>query len=166
MQEVKRNIPGDEEATRTLKAWWLLGLCLSVSNIFLLFCICVCFLLFLFFASSSLSLYWFLHSLLPCSADFICRKMEQRLKASPCFFLVSPLFFFIFSFLFFLFYCLPSWSHNNARMKERNSLCSLRFLSLINAYLSCVSSYLSFFCLSPPLSPSWRGLHSLTCSSI
>jgi len=167
MQEVKRNIPGDEEATRTLKAWWLLGLCLPVSNIFLLFCICVCFLLFLSFASSSLSLYWFLHSLLPCSADFICRKIEQRLKANPCFFLVSPLFFFhlFFSLLSLL---LPTFLISQQRKDEGKKLplFSVFSLSLINAYLSCVSSYLSFFCLSPPLSPSWRGLYSLTCSSI
>ena len=67
----------------------------------------------------------FLHFLLPFSIDFMCRKMKQRPTSSPCLFMVSL--FFLFFFLFFLFYCLPSWSHSSARMKERNSLCSLCF---------------------------------------
>jgi len=89
-------------------------------------------------------------------------KMEQKLKVSPCFFLVSP-FFFVFSFLFFLFYCLPSWFHSNARMKEEapSVLC---VFSLLTAYLSCVFC-LSFSVYLPP-SLSRRGLYSLTCSSI
>jgi len=35
----------------------------------------------------------FLHFLLPCSADFICKKWKQRPKGSPCWFMVSLLFF-------------------------------------------------------------------------
>jgi len=80
MQKVKRNRPGDEEAAATLKVWWLLGLCLSVSTFFLLLCICVCFLLFLSSASSSLSL------LVPA--------------------LSSPLFSLAFFVFLFLFFCL------------------------------------------------------------
>ena len=166
MQEVKRNRPGDEEATTTLKAWWLLGLCSSVSNLFLLFCICVCFLPFLSSASSSLSLYWFLHFLLPCSADFICKKIEQIPKVSPCFFLVSPLLFLPFLFSSFSSTaCLPDLTATQGWRKETPSVLCV-FFSLLTAYLSCVFSYLSFFCFSPPLSPSRRGLYSITCSSI
>jgi len=108
------------------------------------------------------SFYWFLHFLLLCSADFICRKNRAKIKSQslllPCF-----SFFFIFSFLFFLFYCLPSWFHSNARMKEEapSVLC---VFSLLTAYLSCVFC-LSFSVYLPP-SLSRRGLYSLTCSSI
>ena len=80
MQKVKRNRLGDEEAAATLKAWWLLDLCSSVSTLFLLFCICVCFLLFLSSVSSSLSL------LVPA--------------------LSSPLFSLAFFVFLFLFFCL------------------------------------------------------------
>jgi len=114
----------------------------------------------------TLSLYWFLHFLLPCSADFICRKIEQRPKVNPCFFFVSPLFFS--SVLFSSFSstaCLPNLTATQGWRKETPSVLCV-FFSLLTAYLSCVFSYLSFFCFSPPLSPSRRGLYSLTCSSI
>jgi hypothetical protein len=52
--------------------------------------------------------------------------------------------FFLLFLLLLLLYCLPSWSHSNPRMKERNSLCSLRFFSLLTACLSRVF-FLSFF---------------------
>jgi len=79
-----------------------------------------------------------------------------------CFSLFFPFFFYLASFFFhsfslLLFYCLPSWSHSNARMKERNSLCFLRFC--FTACLSCV--FLVFLLLSPPLGQQPRLLYSL-----
>ena len=153
-----------------MKAGELLGMCSSVSDLetkklqrrwkrdgcsvcvrlFQTFSLCFVFasVSCVFFPlSSSLSLYWFVHFLLPYSADFICRKMEQRPKVSPYFFLIS--------FLFHLFFssisstaCLPSWSHNNARMKEETPSVLCVF-SLLTSYLSCV--FLSFFFYFSPI---------------
>jgi len=56
--------------------------------------------------SSFLSLFTgFLHFLLPCSADFICKKWKQRPKGSPCWFMVSLLFFVFPALFFFLLLC-------------------------------------------------------------
>ena len=99
----------------------------------------------------------FLHLLLLCSADFICRKNGAKTESQslllPCF---SSLFF-VFSFLF---YCLPSWSHCNARMKEETPsvLCGFFFPNCLP-----LLRFLSFFFLSflSPLGQQPRLLYSL-----
>jgi len=145
----EENRPGDEEAAATLKAWWLLGLCSSVSNLFLLFCICVCFLLFLSSASSSLSL------LVPAfSSPLFCRfylqkKWSKDRKSVPA----SSLFLLSFFHLFFslLSLLLPAFLVSQQRKDEgiRNSICSLRFFSP-----NCLPllRFLSMFCCPPSLS--------------
>jgi len=107
---------------------------------------------------SSLS-FGFLHLLL------LFLQTESQSLLLPCF---SSLFF-VFSFLFFLFYCLPSWSHSNARMKEEtpsvlclffspNCLPLLRFLSfffcfsLFSPFFFCLASLLFFPFVFPFLS--------------
>ena len=141
----EENRPGDEEAAATLKAWWLLGLCSSVSNLFLLFCICVCFLLFLSSASSSLSL------LVPAlSSPMFCRfylqkKWSKDRKSVP----VSSLFLLSFFHLFcsLLSLLLPAFLISQQHKDEgRNSLCSLHFFSPnCLPLLYFLSFFLSFF---------------------
>jgi len=165
----EENRPGDEEAATTLRAWWLLGLCSSVSNLFLLFCICVCFLLFLSSASSSLSL------LVPAlSFPLFCRfylqkKWSKDWKSVP----TSSLFLLFFFRLFFslLSLLLPAFLISQPRKDEgRNPLCSLCFFSpnclpLLHflSFFSCFSAPPFFFpsasLLSPPLLP--RSLEGL-----
>jgi len=65
----------------------------------------------------------FLHLLLPCSADFICRKLSKDRKAVPA----SFLFLFSFFFIFFLFYCLPSRPHSNTGEGKKLPLFSMFF---------------------------------------
>ena len=99
----------NEEVAATLRAWWLIYPCSFVSALFLLFCVCA---RLLFFASSSLSLYWFMQFVLPCSADFNCRKWSKDRKAVPaclnlfcCSFLISLSFLSsVLSFAFFVFF--------------------------------------------------------------
>ena len=130
--------------TRKLQQRWKRDGCLVCVRLFQTFSFCSVFAsvsCFFFPMRLCHSLYWFLNFLPPCSADFICRKNGAKTESQslllPCF---SSLFF-VFFVLFFLFYCLPSWYHSNARMKEETPsvLC---IFSLLTAYLSCV------FCLS------------------
>jgi len=155
----EENRPGDEEAATTLRAWWLLGLCSSVSNLFLLFCICVCFLLFLSSASSSLSL------LVPAlSFPLFCRfylqkKWSKDWKSVP----TSSLFLLFFFRLFFslLSLLLPAFLISQPRKDEgRNPLCSLCFFSpnclpLLHflSFFSCFSAPPFFFLLLPFFPP-------------
>jgi len=95
--------------------------------------------------SSSLSLSTgFLHFLLPCFTDLICRKMKAKTEKKSLLIsgFSSPFHFFF----FFLFYCLPSRSHSNARMKEKNSLVLCFFSLLMPASLMFFLVFLfSFF---------------------
>ena len=118
--------------TKKLQQHWKHDGCLVCVRLFQTFSFCSVFAFvsyFFFPLCLRHSLYWFLHFLLSCSADFICRKNGAKSKSQ---FLLLPCFsslFFVFSFLFFLFYCLPSWSHSNARMKKKLPLFSAFFLS-------------------------------------
>jgi len=169
MQEVKRT----DLETKKLQQRWERDGCLVCVRLFQTFSFCSVFAsvsCFFFPLRLCHSLYWFLHFLFPCSVDFMCRKNGAKTESQslllPCF---SSLFF-VFSFLFFLFYCLPSWSHSHARMKEEtpsvlcvffspNCLPLLHFLS----FFSCFSAPPFFFpsasLLSPPLLP--RSLEGL-----
>jgi hypothetical protein len=70
----RENRPGDEETAVALKAWWLLGLCLSF-----FFCSIFASASCLFLSSVSPSLSLLIPALSsPVSADFTCRKIEQR----------------------------------------------------------------------------------------
>jgi len=87
---------------------------------------------FLSSASSSLSL----SLVLALSSSLFCRCFMQKneskdRKAVPaCLWFLFLFFFFLLFLLLILLYCLPFWSHSNVRMKERNSLYSLRFFFL------------------------------------
>jgi len=138
MQEVKRT----DLETKKLQQRWERDGCLVCVRLFQTFSFCSVFAsvsCFFFPLRLRHSLYWFLHFLFPCSADFICRKNRAKTESQslllPCF---SSLF------LFFLFYYLPSWSHSHARMKEETPSVLCVF-SLLTAYLSCI------FCLSFPV---------------
>jgi len=102
------------------------------------------------------SLYWFLHFLLPYSADFICRKnganTESQSLLLPCF----SSFFLSFLFFSFLSLLLPAFLISQQRKdKGRKSLCSLRFFSP-----NCLPllHFLSFFFCFSPLFPQQKRL--------
>jgi len=153
-------IPACSECQRWLASWWtellLSRLWYPKRDSFLLSPFSV--------SVSSLS-FGFLHLLL------LFLQTESQSLLLPCF---SSLFF-VFSFLFFLFYCLPSWSHSNARMKEEtpsvlclffspNCLPLLRFLSfffcfsLFSPFFFCLASLL-FFPFVFPFLGHQRGLY-------
>jgi len=107
----------------------------------------------------------FLHLLLPCSADFICRKLSKDRKAVPA----SFLFLFSFFFIFFLFYCLPSRPHSNTGEGKKLPLFSMFFFSrLLPASLSYFSSPFSFLFFLSALPfffcPFARSLEGVICS--
>jgi len=85
----------------------------------------------------------FLRLLVPCSADFICRKWSKDWKAVPASFLFLFSFFYVL-FLFFLFYCLPSRPHSNTGEGKTLPLFSVFFFSP-TARLSFVFFFSLFF---------------------
>jgi len=107
---------------------------------------------FSFLCFGLLSFFWFSTPSSPLFCRFYLQKgWSKDRKSVPASSLFLLSFFFIFSFLFFLFYCMPSWSHSNARMKEETPsvLCifpaclwlffllfSLRFSLLFMLFLS------------------------------
>jgi len=82
----------------------------------------------------------FLHLLLPCAADFICKKLSKDRKVVPA----SFLFLFSLFFIFFLFYCLPSRPHSNTGEGKKLPLFSMFFFSP-TSYLSFVFFFSLFF---------------------
>jgi len=147
--EENRPRNGSEEAALTLKTWWLIGpfhLCQTFSSCSIFASVFWFFSFLCVFVTLSP---WFLHFLLPCSAYVICRKMKAKTeKAVPAWLWFLFLFsFFLLFLLLLLFYCLPSWSPNNARMKERNSLVLCFFLSYSLPLLCFFLSFFSYFFL-------------------
>ena len=118
------------------------------------------FLLSPFSVSVSSLFFGFLHLLLPCSTDFICRKLSKDRKAVLASFLFLFFFFSIF-FLIFLFYSLPSQPHSNTGEGKKLPLFSAFFFSPTS--LSYFSSTFSFLLLPPRLV---KGLYSLNTTLI
>jgi len=153
VREVKRTDQGTKGQWRCLKACCLIDQCCRLLQLFPpILC---------WHSSSefrlcnlrpSLSLYWFF----ALSSSLFYRSYMQKneskdRKEVPTYFR----FLFSFSFFFFfLFYCLPSRSHSNARMKEKNSLVLCFFSLLMPASLMFFLVFVfSFF---PTLSSSPR----------
>ena len=134
-------IPACSESQRWLMSWWtkLLLSCLWYPKR-------GSFLLFPFSVSVSSLSSSFLHLLLLCSADFICRKNGVKTESLPYFFLVSPIFFS--SFLFYSFSstaCLPDLIATQG-WRKKLPLFYAFFFSRNCLPLLCFLSF--FFCFS------------------